>query len=364
MDPNKEDAPGAESQSLSDQLRASFEQHESEVDDGEEILEDESASVEEEAGEAEAPAEGEGEAESGDVPPAEDSGSPKQADKDVEGEEAVPPPVGWKAGVREHWKDLPKDVKEYIHQREREFHQGIQRSSEMAQYAQRLNQAIEPMRPFFRANGLDDERGLQSVMQTAGMLMGGSGPQKVQAVTNLIQQYGIDLQMLDQSLAQVYGAAPSGEQGQQDPTANPQFKQMLEQELAPFRQFMGQLSQATQRRQQQDSQRYLGEVQQFAQSPENEFYYDVRADMADLLDLAANRGVNMTMQEAYERACYANPEIRQVLEQRKQREAASERAVQNSSVAGSPEGLDDMPDPDDLHGTIAHAWNQHAKRAR
>jgi hypothetical protein len=67
-------------------------------------------------------------------------------------------------------------------------------------------------------------------------------------------------------------------------------------------------------------------VQEF--SAKAEFLDDVREDMADLLEGAARRGVALTMEEAYDRACHMNPDIRRVLQQR---ESAANVGAQTST---------------------------------
>jgi len=65
--------------------------------------------------------------------------------------------------------------------------------------------------------------------------------------------------------------------------------------------------------------------------------------MADLMDLATKRGQSLSLKDAYDRACWANPEIRNVIGQRRERERAQQtnQVTQKArsaavSVGGSP----------------------------
>ena len=58
---------------------------------------------------------------------------------------------------------------------------------------------------------------------------------------------------------------------------------------------------------------------------QNEFYNDVRSDMADLLDMAANRGRQMSMQDAYNTACAAHPQISKVMAGRQAQQSVQQK---------------------------------------
>jgi hypothetical protein len=80
-------------------------------------------------------------------------------------------------------------------------------------------------------------------------------------------------------------------------------------------------------------------VQEVAQE---EFFEDVRQDMADLIEVAQRRGVALTLKDAYTRAVGLHPEISKVVSQRAAAAArtpagATQRArAASSSVRSSP----------------------------
>lgn len=92
-----------------------------------------------------------------------------------------------------------------------------------------------------------------------------------------------------------------------------------------------------QQRQERETVKARAAVEEFAANPEHEFFEDVWADMAGLIDSAKARGVEMDMKEAYTRSVWANPEIRAIVQQREQAKSAatSEAATQRASAAGS-----------------------------
>lgn len=262
-------------------------------------------------------------------------------------------PISWQAVAREEWAALPKAVKDEVMRRERDYATGIQQSREAAQRGTAYDQLLHPFQPMFSANGQTPVEGVRSVLQTAATLQMGAPQQKVQAIAGLIHQFGVDLQSLDTYLAE--GNMPEQAQG------NPQFEEALNRRLAPLEGFLNQFNEGRQRHQQAMSNNASNEVAQFAQDPTNEFYREVRADMADLLDLFSNRGVNLTLQDAYQKACAMNPAVQQVLETRKARQAQGRKQKVASSVSGAPGpvagGGGGAPSPVSVADHIRQAWD-------
>jgi hypothetical protein len=84
-----------------------------------------------------------------------------------------------------------------------------------------------------------------------------------------------------------------------------------------------------------------------------EFMDDVREDVADMMELASRRGVALTLEDAYNRACKLHPEVSQVLQQREaakaanalqastQRARAASSSVRSQPTAAAPAATDD-----------------------
>ncbi|MCP4450103.1 MAG: hypothetical protein GY809_01470, partial [Planctomycetes bacterium] len=162
------------------------------------------------------------------------------------------------------------------------------------------------------------------LFNTVAQLRMGSQAQKAEAVAGLIQHYGIDISTLDNVLV-----------GNQTEAPNAEMERMLDQRMAPVNQLMQQLQQVEQQKNQQTQNEAAQTIKNFA--PSAEFLDDVRGDMADLIDLAAKRGQSMTIEQAYEKACQLNPQVSEVLEQRKAQEALTGRtaSLQGKALASS-----------------------------
>jgi hypothetical protein len=285
-----------------------------------------------------------------DAPP--DNKEPPAPPPPKEPEEKVP--ASWGASVREKWATLPPEVRQEINKRERDFALGMQKNAEAARYAHHVWNTLNPVRPFFAANGMDENRGLQELVQTAATLFGGAPHHKAQAVANIIKQYGVDVQIVDSLLV--------GEELPPEARHADIIQQEIQKAVAPYQQFVQQIQQRQQAQQQQVQQGVMSEVEVFAADPKNEFYREVRMDMADILDLAAKRGVNMTLKEAYDRACLVHPEISKTLEQRRKRRSPERRAAAASSVAGAPAGAPPSSGAASLRDALDAAWENSAAR--
>jgi hypothetical protein len=190
-----------------------------------------------------------------------------------------------------------------------------------------MDRSLAPFQQYFQMNGGAGQT-IQGLLQTGASLQMGSPIQKAQMVANIIKQYSVDIKSLDNMLV---GEAPSPEVQQQN-----HVQQAVQQAVAPYQQHMQQIQQQQQYQQQQVQGQVSQEVTNFGAN--NEFYNDVRGDMADLLDMAANRGREMNMDEAYKLACANHPQISSIMSGRTSQDSVNQKRRAASSISGSPSG--------------------------
>ena len=243
------------------------------------------------------------------------------------------PPQSWNPAAREHWSKIPPEVRAEVYRREQDVQQAFHQTAEERKLASAFKQVYAPYEAMIRGEGSDPLRAVDHLFQTAYQLRTAAPQQKAQLVAGLIQQYAIDIPMLDAMLS---GQAP--QMPQQGAPQQPQVPH--DPRVDNLMQALQNIQHETATKKQAAAQQ---EVQAFAQS--HEFLDDVRDVMADLIEVASNRGMDLSMEDAYNQACRLNPEISRVLEQREkvrtaqesqQRTSRSRRAA--SSVAGSPAG--------------------------
>lgn len=267
-------------------------------------------------------------------------------------------PSSWKPDAREHWAQLPDNVKAEIARREGEVQRTLQETAEARKTAEAITSVVQPYMHFIKAEGSNPIQAIDNLMATAAKLRTGTAPELAQMVAGLVNQFGIGrfgnqfIEMLDTALA---GNTPRAA----DPQTT-QVEQLLNQKLAPVQQMLTQFQQAQQMQQQRVAQQAQGEVEQFLSKAE--FANDVREDMADIMEMAAKRGQPITLAEAYKKACMANDTIRGIIGKRIQAQRAqqgTQTAQQAKSKAVSVSGSAPMgamrQDPTDIRSAIEAA---------
>lgn len=264
-------------------------------------------------------------------------------------QQAAKAPASWRPEVREHWAQLPDTVRSEIARRESEVARTLQETSEARKTAEAVMKTIAPYEAFIKAENSSPLQAIDNLMSTAARLRTGTAPELAQMVAGIVQQFGVG--RFGNSFIDALDSALAG----QTPRVDPQqaaIDQVLNQRLAPLQSMFQQFQSAQQQQQQLVAQQAQSEVEQFLGRAE--FGNDVREDMADLLEAAQRKGQNMTLADAYKKACLMNDSVRQVLVQRQQAQSAQVKtqAAQRArsaavSVSGSaPVGALQQPATD------------------
>jgi hypothetical protein len=280
---------------------------------------------------------------------------PKSEPKQTREERA---PQSWKPETRQHWQTLPPEVRGEIARREGEFARAMQETSEARRFSDAVMKTIAPYEMFIKAENSNPIQAIDNLMSTAARLRTGTAPEIAGLVSQLVSQFGVGrfgpgfIEALDQALV--------GQTPQQDPR-EVAMRRQLEQEIAPVKQFMSQFQQMQQMQEQQMQEKAGNEVSNFLAN--QEFAMDVKEDMADLIELAAKRGREMSIEEAYERATRAHPSIGKILSKRDQATTAqsqtqvAQRARSAAvSVSGAPSVGSSGSGAGDLRSVIENAF--------
>jgi hypothetical protein len=266
-------------------------------------------------------------------------------------------PASWKPEVRAHWDKLPVEVRQEVNRREAQVQAALTESASARNIADQFLETINPYMGFIRAENANPMQAVDNLFKTAIALRTAPPGHKAQLVAGLVKEFGIDLSMLDSALA---GQAMPP-QAMQGPQVDP--RQVVQEELNRFKQGL------MQERQQQAYHASVSEVEQWAQG--KEFYEDVRTTMADIMDLKAQQGVDLTLDEAYSMAVQMHPEHSKVYSQRQAalvaqtaKAATAKARAAASSVRSSPTlGVQSSPSQSgDTRDDIAAAWEELAGR--
>ena len=248
-------------------------------------------------------------------------------------------PASWSPEVRQHWNALPPDVRQEVFKREREIQQTLQESAEARRAVESFQKVVAPYEAYIRAEGSNPLQAVDNLMATAVRLRTGTAPELAELVAGIVSQFGVG--RFGQSFIEQLDSALSGRvSGQAQPSQAqpmPQLQQAIQQELAPMKQFMSQFEQLRAQREQQVAREAAQSVEAFIQA--QEFGNDVREEMADILEVAARRGRDMTLEQAYNQAVRLHPTISKIVSQREQvsqgARPLAQRKIAASSVSGS-----------------------------
>lgn len=273
-------------------------------------------------------------------------------------------PQAWKPEAREFWKDIPPAARAEIVRHEQQVQSTLRETAEVRRFADAVQKTISPFEHFIKAEGSNPIAAIDNLFSTAARLRTGTADELAGLVTQMINQFGVGrfgnqfIEKLDSALA---GQAPRPENP--DMTA---MRQRFEQELAPLRQMQEQMTQQQTHQQRVVEEAAGNEVQTFLHSVE--FGGDVRSEMADIIDVYANRGQVLSLQQAYEIACRAHPEINNVMQQRERASIANSmtktanRAKQAAvSVGGTPSVGMSGSSPNSIRDSIEFAMSRNSR---
>lgn len=238
-------------------------------------------------------------------------------------------PSTWKPIARQEWEKLSPTTRAEIHRREMDFQNGQAQLLPDARLGSEMRKVSEPYRMVIESQYGTPEKAMQAFLQTAASLQMGAPQQKLQTIVGICQQFGIDLSPLLQS-------------------GNPQTQQQPPQQVQDPRvdQLLAQQRQQEQQRQQREqmelesiANRWMAEKDQSG-NPRYPYLNDVMPEMAVLIpQIKANKPeLNHTqvLQEAYDRAVWANPDVRVVLQGSQQTELLAKQQAENQlRVAGA-----------------------------
>ena len=219
------------------------------------------------------------------------------------------PPSSWKRDYHEVWQTADPRLQEYAYKREEEMRAGIEPLRSKAQFADQMNEAIQPYMNTIQGLGIDAPRAVKALMEADHVLRNSPPDQKRAYLASLAQSYGINLGEVD----------PYQQVGPVDPNYY-----ALQNELNSVR---GEISNFKQQQEMAENQSLLGEINSFASKAE--YFEEVRPDMIKLLQ----SGVAGTLEEAYEKAIRLNDDVFTQTQQRSQAEAAAQKSSSANRAA-------------------------------
>ena len=249
---------------------------------------------------------------------AEDEVEPEQPEEQPEIGD-IPKPTTWKKDLLPLWdkiakgetltKDESKKHLEYLNQRENEFKKGVSVYKAEAERAKALEEAINPFVPELQSQGIHPAAWINNLGRAHMILTKAPYDQKVQMFHRLAQDYGVNLNQINEP--------------QQPVDA---YTQQLMQQLNQVNQ---EVSTIKGRFEQEEQARLNNEIERVRSDKERFPHFDmVREEMAQLLEL----GKAQNLETAYTKAVRLNDEVWAV-EQERLLSSAKKQASQAQQVA-------------------------------
>jgi hypothetical protein len=275
------------------------------------------------------------------APTEEEKQEAEAARKDAEGKtgeegKSVPvtdkAPNSWKPAVREAWAKIPAEARAEITRREREIETTLSQTANIRKFAGDFAAVVNPFSHLIRSQNSTPLHAVQNLMTTAAGLMTGNDDQKASIVAEIIQNYGVNCETLDNILAAISqkngGRIPNRQQARPMEQV-PSWAQPI---LASHKR-METLQHQHEQRMQQEADEEISKVEA------EPYFHDLRDDVADIMEVAANRNRKITVREAYQMAVKLHPEISKLVSRQKtvvpkQNITRARRAA--SSISGSP----------------------------
>lgn len=198
------------------------------------------------------------------------------------------PPKSWRAEAAAAWANIPPVIQAEIHRREADMYRGLEHYKVGHSVGNAFKRAVEPFMPTLQRHGLDPFQHTATLMQYHAQLALGTPEQKLQMFRQLAADYQIPL---DQVLAEA-------------PALDPQVAALTE-ELSGIKSAHEQLAQ---RMLEEKRGQLTSEVSAFAADTERHPYFN---EVADEIVRLFQVGAVRTLKEAYEKAVWTNPVVRQ-----------------------------------------------------
>jgi hypothetical protein len=236
-----------------------------------------------------------------------------QEEEEPQGEQATAPD-SWRSESKDIWDEIPELAQAEILKREQDFTKGIEKYAEKAKIADEFSQVVAPYSAMIAAEGGTPVAAFRDLLQTAGLFRTGSQQQKVQALQQIANQFGVETSLL-------------GNEEEISSYEDPATSEMR-QKLAALEQKVTNTEMTALQQQEAAAQQA---IEAFKADPANVHFEQVQSRMAILL----KEGEAKDLKDAYDQAVWMNPETRKAMlsSQEKQKQEKQKKIVKKAKKA-------------------------------
>ncbi len=266
---------------------------------------------------------------------------------------AIEAPKRWSADKKAVWDSLPHEAREYVAKMESETEKDLGRLGQFAKSMEPVARLLGEAKDSFERRGMSYEKGLSELLKAQQAL--DRNPQA--AIEHLAKVYGVKLGQSEDAES-VFGPDPEVE--------------TLKSEVATLKGYLEKLGGTVQQREAAEREARLAETQKLID--------DFAADKPDWAELEAetvhnfklirqsepNLSQKETLEKAFERAQWANPNSRQRLLEKRAKEADAKKleeakkaaSTANRAAALNIEGSPTPTDQVDLRSQLGAIWDK------
>ena len=191
-------------------------------------------------------------------------------------------PASWKKDMHETWDGLDSKAQEYIETRESQMKEGLETDRNDANLGRTMRDTMAPFHEFLQKKGMDEPTAVKNLMNIHYQMDNAPDEHKIQLLHQLASSYGLNL---------------TGEKQEIDPNIK-----SLQDEMSGMRSILNNRNQADL---QVARERVVKEVEEFASDPKHSYFEEIEGDVATFIT------AGMSLEDAYEKAVWANPITRQ-----------------------------------------------------
>lgn len=216
-----------------------------------------------------------------------------------------------KKAIRDNWEKLPAEVRRELHERETEVHRQLTSFDEERNFGKQIKGIVAPYEGFIRQLGAEPAQAFDYLIKTDYALRTAPPEQRKALFIQAAKDYGIELGDADLQPQPGY--------------SDPRFE-TLQQQVSRLEQERNSDIQQQQLRERQTLEQ---QVDDFSARPDRPFFERVSPLMAALLQ----SGQAADLEEAYDKAVYADPDTRALQLKASSQAEQSQRSQQSQAAA-------------------------------
>jgi len=250
-----------------------------------------------------------------------ENSSDESTDNKVQQNTIVKAPDSWSQKAKEKWSTLDAEIQQEISKRELDIHKKFTSQNEDLIFSKNIKNVIAPYESMIRSEGVEPAVAINNLLQTAAALRSADPNVRIQMIHQIANDFGIDLKSSNQPRQQ---PEITGDEEYLDYVA-PEVKRALD-EIRQFNKIREQEEFATKQARLNAAQQ---EVENF--KVDKPHFDKVRNLMASFFQ----NGQASNLQEAYDMACWSDPEVRSMLLEKEKHEKEAKLLEEIKSKAES-----------------------------